>query len=96
MTFVPEVIDTVADPGEVARGAGRIVLAGNPNVGKSLLFKHLTNHYVVVSNYPGTTVEVVRAKAHLNGHEFEVIDTPGVNDLTPRAEDARVTIRLLS
>ncbi|HUF11145.1 MAG TPA: ferrous iron transporter B [Rhodothermales bacterium] len=96
MTLVSETIDTVAEPGEVSRGAGRIVLAGNPNVGKSLLFKHLTNHYVVVSNYPGTTVEVVRAKAHLNGREFEVIDTPGVNDLTPRAEDARVTMRLLS
>ena len=31
------------------------ILVGNPNVGKSLLFKNLTSHYVTVSNIPGTT-----------------------------------------
>jgi len=35
-----------------------IVLVGNPNVGKSVLFSLLTRRYVTVSNYPGTTVEV--------------------------------------
>jgi len=35
-----------------------IVLVGNPNVGKSVLFSLLTGRYVTVSNYPGTTVEV--------------------------------------
>lgn len=96
MTIASDTLDTVVEPSETSTGTGTIVLAGNPNVGKSLLFKHLTNHYVVVSNYPGTTVEVVRAKANLHGREFQVIDTPGVNDLTPRAEDARVTMQLLS
>ena len=37
---------------------GRIVLAGNPNVGKSVIFGLLTGQYATVSNYPGTTVEV--------------------------------------
>ena len=36
----------------------RIVLVGNPNVGKSVLFGFLTRRYVTVSNYPGTTVTV--------------------------------------
>ncbi|MCX5730781.1 MAG: 50S ribosome-binding GTPase, partial [Deltaproteobacteria bacterium] len=35
-----------------------LVLVGNPNVGKSVLFGALTGKYVTVSNYPGTTVEV--------------------------------------
>lgn len=71
------------------------VLVGNPNVGKSVLFKNLTNHYVTVSNYPGTTVDVARARANFNGQAREIIDTPGINDLTPRADDARVALAIL-
>ncbi|MGD2136566.1 MAG: ferrous iron transporter B, partial [Gemmatimonadales bacterium] len=78
-----------------ATGRGAAVLVGNPNVGKSVLFKNLTNHYVTVSNIPGTTVEVVRARANFAGGALDIIDTPGVNDLTPRSEDARVTRALL-
>ncbi|MDT8318725.1 MAG: FeoB small GTPase domain-containing protein, partial [bacterium] len=36
----------------------KILLVGNANVGKSVIFGYLTGRYVVVSNYPGTTVEV--------------------------------------
>lgn len=72
-----------------------ILLVGNPNVGKSLLFKNLTNRYVTVSNYPGTTVEVVRARASFNGRSSVVIDTPGINDLQPRSADARVTLDII-
>jgi len=72
------------------------VLVGNPNVGKSLLFRNLTRRYVTVSNYPGTTVELVRARASFNGREQEVIDTPGLNDLSPRSDEARVTRGLLA
>ena len=36
----------------------RIVLVGNPNVGKSVLFNALTGAYTTVSNYPGTSVEI--------------------------------------
>ena len=74
----------------------RLLLVGNPNVGKSVLFKHLTGRYVTVSNFPGTTVEVVRARATVGGEQVEVVDTPGLNDLVPRAEDAWVTRRLLA
>jgi ferrous iron transport protein B len=38
----------------------KLALFGSPNVGKSLIFNHLTGSYAVVSNYPGTTVEVMR------------------------------------
>ncbi len=51
-----------------------VVLAGNPNVGKSVVFAALTGTYVDVSNFPGTTVELFR------GHrgDLEIVDTPGV------------------
>ena len=40
----------------------RIILVGQPNVGKSVIFNALTGNYVNVSNYPGTTVEVTKGK----------------------------------
>lgn len=52
----------------------KIVLAGNPNVGKSVVFNKLTGFYVEVSNYPGTTVDISRAFTD----EAEFIDTPGI------------------
>lgn len=73
----------------------KIVLVGNPNVGKSVLFGKLTGKYVVVSNYPGTTVEVSRGTAPIYRETFEIIDTPGVNSLVPQSEDERVTRDIL-
>ena len=52
----------------------KIVLVGNPNVGKSLLFNHLSGLYVDVSNYPGTTVEIVKGAYR----DYGVYDTPGI------------------
>lgn len=73
----------------------RIVLVGNPNVGKSVLFGLLTGKYVTVSNYPGTTVEVSYGNISLNGKKFLVVDSPGVNSLIPMSEDERVTRDIL-
>jgi ferrous iron transport protein B len=72
-----------------------LLLIGNPNVGKSLLFGCLTNRYVTVSNYPGTTVEITRAKAVLGGESREIIDTPGTNGLIPQSDDERVARDML-
>jgi len=88
--------DAAGEPPEVlAVPVPTVLLIGNPNVGKSLLFKNLTNRYVNVSNFPGTTVEITRARADLAGRPSEVIDSPGVNDLAPKSDDARVTRQLL-
>jgi ferrous iron transport protein B len=87
---------TTAGPAtEAGRTSRTTVLVGNPNVGKSVLFKNLTDQYVNVSNFPGTTVEIVQARANFDGRDFNVIDTPGINDLAQRSEDARVTRDLL-
>ena len=67
----------------------RIVLVGNPNVGKSALFNALTGLRATVSNYPGTTVEVYSGRHAGNG--AEVVDSPGLNSLLPLSEDEQVT-----
>ena len=51
----------------------KVVLVGNPNVGKSVIFRLLTGSYVVVSNFPGTTVEVSRGHMRLGGVDYEVM-----------------------
>jgi len=73
----------------------KIVLVGNPNVGKSVIFSHLTGTYVTVSNYPGTTVETARGTGMIAGEKFEVIDTPGMNSLIPSSEDEKVARDIL-
>jgi ferrous iron transport protein B len=73
----------------------QLLLIGNPNVGKSLIFGYLTNRYVTVSNYPGTTVEITTAKATIAGAARLVIDTPGTNGLIPQSDDERVARDIL-
>ncbi len=80
---------------EVVSGARSVILVGNPNVGKSVLFGALTGRYVTVSNYPGTTVEVTRGTATLDGAPWHVMDTPGTNNLLPMSEDEQVTRDIL-
>lgn len=73
----------------------KLVLVGTPNVGKSVIFNLLTETYVTVSNYPGTTVEVTRGTAKHNQQIYEIIDTPGMYSLLPITEEERVTRTLL-
>jgi len=76
-------------------GVPRVVLMGNPNVGKSVIFAHLTGQYVTVSNYPGTTVEISRGSGLIEGKKVMVIDAPGTNSLIPSSEDEKVARDLL-
>jgi len=78
-----------------ARAPRKIILIGQPNVGKSLLFTNLTSHYVTISNYPGTTVEVFRGTAMLDGSQCELLDTPGVNGLEADSNDEKITVEIL-
>lgn len=73
----------------------KVALVGSPNVGKSVIFNRLTGAYATVSNYPGTTVEVARGYARLEGRVLEVIDTPGIYSLATITEEERVTRDLL-
>jgi ferrous iron transport protein B len=73
----------------------KVALFGSPNVGKSLIFNHLTGSYAVVSNYPGTTVEVMRGKARAGDVLLDVVDCPGSYALAPSSDDERVAQDLL-
>ena len=65
----------------------QVVLAGNPNVGKSVFFHYLSSVYVDVSNYPGTTVEITSAK--LKDH-LTLKDTPGIYGVSSFNDEERV------
>ena len=73
----------------------RVVLVGQPNVGKSVVFSQLTSRYVTISNYPGTTVEVFRGRTRISGQDVEVLDTPGINGTDAGSEDEKVTVATL-
>jgi ferrous iron transport protein B len=70
----------------VPAGARKIVLAGNPNTGKSVFFNYLTGMYAEVSNYPGTTLEIYCGRL---GKDV-VIDTPGVYGISSFNDEERI------
>lgn len=70
----------------------KIVLVGNPNVGKSSLFNRMSNKYAEVSNYPGTTVSISRCETQFG----ELIDTPGIYSFHNCSDDEEITKKFLS
>ncbi|MDD5526263.1 MAG: ferrous iron transporter B [Candidatus Omnitrophica bacterium] len=74
----------------------RIYLAGNPNVGKSVVFSRLTGVHVVSSNYPGTTVEISRGSLQYGDKDIEVVDLPGTYSLEPTSGAEETAVSLLN
>ncbi|MFH1096557.1 MAG: ferrous iron transporter B [Candidatus Desantisbacteria bacterium] len=73
-----------------------ILLMGNPNVGKSVVFSRFTGVHVISSNYPGTTVEFTKGYMNLSGETVEVIDVPGVYTLEPVSIAEKVACDILN
>jgi ferrous iron transport protein B len=73
-----------------------ILLVGQPNVGKSVLFSRLTGVRTIVSNYPGTTVAFTSGRLRADATNYLVVDAPGTYSLEPFDEAARVTVELLA
>jgi len=65
----------------------QIVLAGNPNCGKSTIFNQLTGARQHVGNYPGVTVEKKEGKCRIGGRTFKVVDLPGAYSMDAHSED---------
>jgi len=59
-----------------------IALAGNANVGKSVIFNHLTGLHQHIGNWPGKTVEKAEGTLHFKGYEIDIIDLPGIYSLS--------------
>ncbi|HAV10457.1 MAG TPA: ferrous iron transport protein B [Dehalococcoidia bacterium] len=73
----------------------KILLVGNPNVGKSALFSRLTGTYIMSSNYSGTTVGYTRGFVKLKDQRIEIIDVPGIYGLDPTNEAEAVAVKML-
>jgi ferrous iron transport protein B len=73
----------------------RVVVIGQPNVGKSSLLNALVGSRVVVSNYPGTTVELIRAKKVIGDTAIYFEDTPGIYSISDRSEEEKITEKSL-
>lgn len=71
---------------KIEKGDIKLVLAGNPNVGKSVFFNYLTGVYVDVSNFPGTTVDISSGRFD----KYVVMDTPGVYGISSFNDEERV------
>jgi ferrous iron transport protein B len=72
----------------------KIVLMGNPNVGKSVVFSRLTGANVIASNYPGTTVDFSKGKMCLGKEGHEIIDAPGTYSLEPSNKAEEVAFEM--
>ncbi|MHC4201657.1 MAG: FeoB small GTPase domain-containing protein [Planctomycetota bacterium] len=73
----------------------KVLLMGNPNVGKSVVFNRLTGANVVSSNYPGTTVEFTKGTMRVEGRKAEVIDVPGTYTLEATSRAEAVAVKML-
>jgi ferrous iron transport protein B len=73
----------------------RILLVGNPNVGKSALFSRLTGTHIISSNYPGTTVGFTKGYLKLGEERAELIDVPGNYTLEPSSKAEEVAVEML-
>ena len=73
----------------------KILLMGNPNVGKSVIFSKLTGMHVESSNYAGTTVDYTLGDIDLYGEEGVLIDVPGTYSLSATSEAEQVAVGLL-
>jgi ferrous iron transport protein B len=59
-----------------------IALAGNANVGKSVIFNQLTGLHQHIGNWPGKTVEKAEGTLHFKGYTIDIIDLPGIYSLS--------------
>jgi ferrous iron transport protein B len=73
----------------------KILLMGNPNVGKSVLFSRLTGTRTIASNYPGTTVGFTKGSLKLGQEQAEIIDVPGTYTLEPTSKAEEVAVEML-
>ncbi|MBN1700048.1 MAG: ferrous iron transporter B [Spirochaetales bacterium] len=73
----------------------KILLMGNPNVGKSALFARLTGVNVIASNYPGSTVEYTKGYMKISGERYELIDVPGTYSLDPTSKAEEVAVEMV-
>lgn len=79
--------------GRGAQGEPLVVLAGNPNTGKTSLFNRLTGQELKVGNYPGVTVERHEGRLELpDGRRASLLDVPGTYSLSARSAEEQIAL----
>ncbi len=73
----------------------KILLMGNPNVGKSAIFSRLTGANVIISNYPGATVEFTQGYLRLGKEKMQILDVPGTYTLEPITKAEEIACLML-
>ena len=74
----------------------KIALAGNANVGKSVIFNHLTGLHQHTGNWPGKTVEKAEGTLHFEGYTIDVIDLPGIYSLSTFSIEELITRKYIA
>ncbi len=93
--------DSHCEPGRAAHVRApnerpQLVLAGNPNVGKTTLFNALTGSSAKVSNYPGITVDRRSGELVLpTGKVADLTDLPGTYSLNARSGEEQIALDAL-
>ena len=73
----------------------KVLLMGQSNVGKSVIFNRLSGSSVIESNYPGTTVDFTEGLMQLGDEWVEIIDVPGTFSLAPKDKAEEVAVCML-
>ncbi|MBW2223104.1 MAG: ferrous iron transport protein B [Deltaproteobacteria bacterium] len=73
----------------------QVLIAGNPNCGKSTLFNALSGGSAHVGNYPGVTVDRTSARLRLGAQEIELVDVPGMYSLTAGSPEEQLAVDAL-
>ena len=81
--------------GSLLKQSNKILLMGNPNVGKSIFFTELTGIHAISSNYAGTTVTFMEGRVAIGGKDYTLIDVPGTYSLTPTSEAEAVAAQFM-
>ncbi len=79
-----------------AEGKLCIALAGNANVGKSVIFNELTGLSQVIGNWPGKTVEKATGSLFFEGRRLNIIDLPGIYSFSTFSEEEIVSRQFIA
>lgn len=77
--------------GKILREGLNVVLAGEPNVGKSSILNYLLKESrAIVSSIPGTTRDMIREEISIDGFLFRLFDTAGIRITAEEIENEGV------